>query len=156
MKIKIITVGNLKDKFNLLAEEEYVKRIKRFCPLQLVEIKEENFVKTPSEADKMEIMRREGQNIIKEIEGAFVVMDIGGEMLSSVGFSKKIDELFLSSSTITFAIGGSYGLHPDVKAKARYKMSFSKMTFPHGLFKVMLEEQIYRGLAIKNNLPYHK
>ncbi|MEG1520187.1 MAG: 23S rRNA (pseudouridine(1915)-N(3))-methyltransferase RlmH [Clostridia bacterium] len=156
MKIKVVAVGNLKDKFNQLGAEEYIKRLKRFCTFEMKEVTEENFVKEPNESEIKEILKREGTKISKEIEGALVVLDIDGEKLSSPQLSKKIDDIFLSASTITFVVGGSYGLDGEIKKLARLRLSFSDMTFPHGLFRVMLLEQIYRAMSIKANLPYHK
>ena len=156
MKIKLVAVGNMKDKFNVLGAEEYIKRIKRFCTFEMKEVSEENLKKEPNPSEIIDILKKEGLKLEKEIEGALVVLDIGGERFTSKSFSTKIDNILMSNSTITFIVGGSYGIDSRIKSMARLRMSFSDMTFPHGLFRVMLLEQIYRALAIKNNLPYHK
>lgn len=156
MKIKVVAVGNLKDKFNQLGAEEYIKRLKRFCTFEMKEVSEENFVKEPNSSEILEILKKEGVKIAKEIEGVAIALDIDGEKFTSVQMSKKIDEMFLSTSTITFIVGGSYGIDEEIKKRARIRMSFSDMTFPHGLFRVMLLEQVYRSMCIRANMPYHK
>lgn len=156
MKIKIVAVGNLKDKYAKLGVEEYKKRITRFSKLEIVETAEENFVKSPSDAEIKTILLRESKHIEKELEGGVIVMDINGKKFDSIDFSKKLDLLFMTNNTLTFVIGGSYGLDKSIKDQAILKLSFSDMTFPHGLFRLMAVEQIYRALAIRNNLPYHK
>lgn len=156
MKIKVVAVGKLKDGFNSAAIEEYRKRISRFADVEIKEVAEVNFVKTPNLSESLEIMRREGEGIEKELSGKTVVLDIDGKELSSVELSEKMQKLFMESSEITFIVGGSYGIDKKIKDKADFRLSFSKMTFPHGLFRVMLLEQIYRALTIKEHLPYHK
>ncbi len=150
MKVKIIAVGNLKDKFNKLGEEEYAKRIKRFANFEIVEIKEQN------NCSIGETLKREGEDIKKHLEGAVVVLDIDGKNISSTELAEKMNSLTMTQSTISFVIGGSNGVLDEIKQNANFRLSFSKMTFPHGLFRVMLLEQIYRSFAIRGNLPYHK
>ena len=142
--IKIICVGKLKEKYLVDACLEYSKRISKYSKLEIIELKDSNIVE-------------ERDNILKHINKDFIVtLEIEGEMLDSVNFSKKIDNIFLSNPNITFIIGGSYGLHEDIKKLSNFKLSFSKLTFPHQLFRVMLLEQIYRSFKIMNNETYHK
>lgn len=156
MKIKIVSVGKLKDDFNRLGVLEYAKRLSRFCEVEIKETPEENFVKTPSNSEIAKILQKESVYIEKELVGKVIVMDIGGKNYSSEEFSKLLKDSFMQSNAITFVIGGSYGLDESIKKRADLKMSFSKMTFPHGLFRVMLMEQIYRAMSINANMPYHK
>lgn len=151
IKINLICVGNLKDKFYIDACEEYKKRLSRFCSLKIIELKEyTNFDNTEK------IKEYEGEEIIKNIKGFCVLMDVKGNLISSEDLSKKIENISLSESEITFIIGGSYGVSNQVKNRANLIISVSKMTFPHRLFRVMLLEQIYRAFTISNNIGYHK
>ncbi len=142
--IKIICVGKLKEKYLVDACLEYSKRISKYSKLEIIELKDSNIVE-------------ERDNILKHINKDYIItLEIEGEMLDSVSLSKKIDSIFLSNSNITFIIGGSLGLHEDIKKISNFKLSFSKLTFPHQLFRVMLLEQIYRAFKIMNNETYHK
>ena len=142
--IKIICVGKLKEKYLVDACLEYSKRISKYSKLEIIELKDSNIVE-------------ERDNILKHINKDYIItLEIEGEMLDSVNFSKKIDNIFLSNPNITFIIGGSLGLHEDIKKISNFKLSFSKLTFPHQLFRVMLLEQIYRSFKIMNNETYHK
>lgn len=156
MKIKIVAVGKLKDDFNVRGVNEYAKRLSRYAEVEIKEIAEENFVKTPNESEIGIIKEKEGERLEKELSGKIIVLDVDGKKLSSVGFSEKLQYFFLSSNVITFVIGGSYGLSDKIKARADMRLSFSDMTFPHGLFRTMLLEQIYRAFTIKEGTPYHK
>lgn len=156
MKINIVTVGNLKEKYWLEASKEYLKRISRYHSISITEVAEEKLPKNYSEADISKVLVKEGQKIEKLLSGYVVVLDRCGEMLDSIQFAKKIENISLKESTITFVIGGSYGISEEIKRIADYKFSFSKMTFPHQLFRVMLLEQIYRASTISNNVLYHK
>lgn len=151
LKINLVCVGNLKDKFFIDACSEYTKRLSRFCSLNIVELKEytnyENIEQTKE---------KEANEILKHLKGYVILLDVKGELISSEDFSKKIYNLSNTNSEITFVIGGSYGVSQIVKDKANLKISVSKMTFPHRLFRVMLLEQIYRAFTILNNIGYHK
>ena len=156
MKINIVAVGNLKEKYLLDCEKEYLKRISRFHNINIIEISEEKLPKNYSQADISKCLVREGGKIESNLSGYVIVLDIQGNQLNSVEFSKKLDSVSLNFDIITFVIGSSYGISEDVKAKANMLLSFSKMTFPHQLFRVMLLEQIYRASTISNNILYHK
>ena len=156
MKINVVVVGNLKEKYLLDACGEYIKRIARFHNISITTIDEEKLPKTPSDADISKCLVREGAKIEKVLKGYIVVLDVQGEIIDSVKFSKIIENSSLNYDTITFVIGGSYGLAENIKSQANVRLSFSKMTFPHQLFRVMLLEQIYRAFKINNNEEYHK
>lgn len=156
MKINIVSVGNLKEKYLLDGCKEYLKRISRYHTINVIEIEEEKLPKNYSEADISKCLVKEGQKIEKHLSGFVVILDRLGDMIDSVQFSKKLENISLSNNTITFVIGGSYGICENIKKAAGYSISFSKMTFPHQLFRVMLLEQIYRACTISNNILYHK
>ena len=142
--IKIICVGKLKEKYLVDACLEYTKRISKYTKIEIIELKDSN-------------IKEERDNILKYINKEFIItLEIEGEMLDSPTLSKKIDNIFLTNSNITFIIGGSDGLHDDIKKLSNFKLSFSRLTFPHQLFRVMLLEQIYRSFKILNNETYHK
>lgn len=156
MKINIVAVGNLKEKYLVECCKEYLKRISRFHSINVIEIEEEKIPKNFSEGDISKALVKEGLKIEKYLSGYVIVLDKFGEMLDSVAFSKKLENISLNNSTITFVIGGSYGICENLKKSANYSISFSKMTFPHQLFRQMLLEQIYRACTISNNILYHK
>jgi len=156
VKINIVTVGNLKEKYLIDGCKEYIKRISRFHSINMIEVEEEKLPKNYSELDISKCLVKEGAKIEKYLKGFVIVLNIEGECLSSVEFSQKIEKVALSFDTITFVIGGSYGLCEEIKKKANMGLSFSKMTFPHQLFRMMLLEQIYRSCTITNNIIYHK
>ncbi len=142
--IKIICVGKLKEKYLVDACLEYTKRISKYNRLEIIELKDSN-------------IKEERDNILKYINKEFIItLEIEGNMLDSPTLAHKIDNIFLTNPNITFIIGGSDGLHEDIKKLSNYKLSFSKLTFPHQLFRVMLLEQIYRSFKILNNEAYHK
>ena len=150
--IKIICVGSIKEKFLIEAINEYKKRLSKYTRIDIIEV---------NDIDNKSIdviLNKEKELINKYIDKKdyIITLEIDGEMLDSISFSKKIDSIFNNNSNITFIIGGSYGLHRDIKEKSNYKLSFSKMTFPHQLFRVLLLEQIYRAYKISNNESYHK
>lgn len=147
--IKIICVGKIKEKFYREAILEYTKRLSKYTKLEIIEIPD-----SPLD-DEINI---EGKNILKYIkDNEYVItMEIDGNKLSSLEFASKLDNLFIYNSNITFVIGGSLGLSDLVKIRSNYQLSFSKMTFPHQLFRVILLEQIYRAFKINNNESYHK
>lgn len=159
MKISIVCVGKIKEKFYRDALDEYLKRLSRYCKTEIIEVADE---KTPDKASSVEeeqIKKKEAERILSKIkEDAYVItLEILGEKLDSVGFSQMIEKAGLvGKSHIQFVIGGSLGLHSDVSRRADKKISFSDMTFPHQLMRVILCEQIYRGYRIISGEPYHK
>ncbi|MBE7082216.1 MAG: 23S rRNA (pseudouridine(1915)-N(3))-methyltransferase RlmH [Clostridiales bacterium] len=151
LKINLVTVGNLKDKFFIDACGEYEKRLSRFCVLNIKELKE-----FTNYENIEQIKYLEGEEIIKNLKGYVVLLDVKGTLISSEELACKINDIANINSEITFVIGGSYGVSEAVKQKANLKISMSKMTFPHRLARVMLLEQIYRAFTINNNISYHK
>ena len=156
IKIKVVCVGKIKEKYFADAVKEYEKRLSRYCQFQIKELKEENFNDNPTESDVKTIIKKEGESILKEIKGKVILLDIKGKEYSSVEFSTLIKDFVDKGEEVTFIIGGSYGVSQEVKDKASAKISFSKMTFPHTLFRVMLVEQIYRAYTIINGAKYPK
>lgn len=159
MKITIITVGKIKEKYLVMAIEEYAKRLSRYIKLELVEVSDEKTPDNASALEELQIKKTEGLKILKNIkEGAYVIaLAIEGKMLSSEELAQNINNLGVNGvSHIVFIIGGSLGLCEDVLKRADSLLSFSKMTFPHQLMKVILLEQIYRAYRINTNEPYHK
>ncbi|MEF9934330.1 MAG: 23S rRNA (pseudouridine(1915)-N(3))-methyltransferase RlmH [Clostridium sp.] len=159
MNIKIITVGKIKEKFMRDAIDEYTKRLGRYCKLEIVELADE---KTPDNASAKEeeaIKEKEGAKIRASIKDTdyVIALDLKGKHLTSEEFSEKIENLGIEGrSSIVFIIGGSLGISSETLNRADFKISFSKMTFPHQLFRIMLLEQIYRGFRIMKGEPYHK
>ncbi len=156
LKVKIVAVGKVKEKYYKDMILEYSKRLSRYAKFLIVEVKEENYVEEPNESEKLEILKREGENIKKELSGYVIAMCIEGKKLSSKGLAELIEKSQNNSSEITFVIGGSYGLDDSVKSLANFKLSISDMTFPHTLCRAVLAEQIYRAFSIINNGKYHK
>ena len=156
VKIKVIAVGKVKEKYYSEALNEYAKRLSRYCDIKIVEVKEENFLKEPNESQKLEILKLEAEHIKKEIKGYLMITAIEGKKFSSVDFSKKIDSIKNVNSEISIVIGGSYGVDDSIKQMAQEKISFSDMTFPHTLFRVLILEQLYRAFSILNDGKYHK
>ena len=159
IKITVITVGKIKEKYFTDAIKEYSKRLSRYCKLEIIEVADEKTPDGASEAIEEQIRKKEGERIIKHIrEGMFVVaLAIDGKMRDSVEFANYIDKLAVSGNgNIAFIIGGSLGLSKEVMAISNEQISFSKMTFPHQLMRVILLEQVYRGFRIIANEPYHK
>ena len=154
IEISVISVGNIKEKYLQEMIADYKKRISKYAQIDLIELKDES-----NKINENVVKELEGERIISTIKDGFyvVLLDLGGAMLDSVSLSKKIDEIATyHSSKIAFIIGGSYGVSEVVKKRANYKLSFSKMTFPHQLMKGILLEQIYRSFKILNNETYHK
>ena len=158
IKIHIITVGKLKEKYLRDAVAEYTKRISAYAKIDVVEVNEHKCADNPSPAEIQQVLEKEGERIIAKIpRGSFVIpMCIEGVQKTSEEFSAEIEKIALSTGEITFIIGGSFGLSDEVKRLGRLKLSFSKMTFPHQLMRVILLEQVYRALSISNNAKYHK
>ncbi len=158
IKINIIAVGKVKEKYFLDGIKEYSKRLSGVCEFKIYEIEEENYKKV-SESLAQDIKNKEGKKILScpDFKGYIFAMAIEGKKFSSVSFANEIKKLIDSGNgTITFVIGGSYGLSDDVKSRADKLISFSEMTFPHTLFRLMLTEQIYRAFSILGGTPYHK
>lgn len=156
IKINVVCVGKIKEKYFASAVEEYSKRLSRFCKLSVTEVKEENFVAEPDKAEIEIIKRKEGLSIIDKIKGRCVLADIDGKSYSSEEFALFLADFVNKGQEVTFVIGGSYGVSDEVKNKSDDKISFSKMTFPHTLFRVLLLEQLYRAFKINENGRYHK
>ena len=159
IKITVLCVGKIKEKFFSQAVDEYLKRLSRYCKPEVIEVADE---KTPDEASPHEedlIRKKEGERLLKSLkDDAYVIaLAIDGKKTDSVGFAETKDKLGIGgTSHITFIIGGSLGLCPEVLSRADMKLSFSDMTFPHQLMRVILLEQIYRAYRITNREPYHK
>jgi len=159
MKIKIVCVGKIKEKFFVQAVAEYVKRLSRYCKLEIIEVADEKTPDKASDTVNDSIKIKEGQRILQHIgdDEYVVALCIDGKMLDSIEFSDTIDQLGIEGkSKITFVIGGSLGLDRTVILRADDRFSFSKMTFPHQLMRVILLEQIYRAYRIMLGEPYHK
>ncbi len=158
LNVNIICVGNLKEKFFCDALSEYKKRLGRYCKFEVVELSEEKIADNVTQSQIDKTLKKEGEKILAKIgKSDFVVaMCIEGKQLSSEELARKIEDISLTNSTVNFVIGGSWGLSDDVKKRADMRLSVSKMTFPHQLFRVMLSEQIYRAFSINANAKYHK
>ena len=155
IKINVIAVGKVKEKYFSLGIEEYKKRLSRFCDFNIIEIEEENYSKVDDGTIAV-IKQKEGERILKKISGYTVATAIEGKELSSEKFAEFIEKTSASYGAINFVIGGSYGLSDGVKQKADMLLSVSDMTFPHTFFRLMLTEQIYRAFCIMNGVAYHK
>lgn len=159
MNITVISVGKIKEKYLVDAIKEYSKRLSRYCKLDIIELPDEQTPDKAGEALELQIKQREGQKILKSIkEDSYVIaLAIEGKKLTSEAFAQKIETLGIQgNSHITFVIGGSLGLAPEVLQRSDFKLSFSDMTFPHQLMRVILLEQIYRCYRIIHHEPYHK
>ena len=159
MKITIVCVGKIKEKYFTMAIDEYSKRLSRYCKLNIIEVPDEKTPDQASEAEELQIKKKEGERILSNIKDqAYVIaLAIQGKMLDSVELAKKLESLgTYGDSQIVFVIGGSLGLSEEVLARANMKLSFSPMTFPHQLMRVVLLEQVYRAYRINCGEPYHK
>ena len=159
MKITIITVGKIKEKYLTEAIKEYSKRLSKYCKLEIIEVPDEKTDENASETMNKITKDKEGERILKYVkdDSYVITLEILGKMLTSPELADKIDKICINgSSLIVFIIGGSLGLSENVSKRSDYKLSFSKMTFPHQLMRVILLEQIYRAFRINNNEPYHK
>ena len=159
MKITCVVVGKIKEKYFTDAIKEYSKRLSRYCKLEILELADEKTPDGASEAEELAIREKEGERILKVLkDDAYVIaLAIEGKMLDSVELSRKIESLGIGgTSHIAFVIGGSLGLAPAVMKRADYALSFSRMTFPHQLMRVVLLEQLYRSYRIIKHEPYHK
>ena len=159
MKITVISVGKLKEKYLQMGIEEYAKRLSRYVKLELIEVADEKAPEDMSAAQEEIVRKKEGERILSNIkDGEYVVaLAINGKQLSSEGLAEFLQKNMTGGiSQMVFVIGGSIGLSKEVLNRADYKLSFSNMTFPHQLMRMILLEQIYRGFRIINNEPYHK
>ena len=159
MKITLITVGKIKEKYLEDAIAEYTKRLSKYCKLEIIEVADEKTPDNASETVEEQIRAKEAERILKYVkDDAYVItLEILGKLLTSEELADKIDTLGIQgTSHIIFIIGGSIGLGQEVLKRSNYALSFSKMTFPHQLMRVILLEQIYRSYRIINGEPYHK
>ncbi len=158
MKITIVCAGKLKEKYLRDGIAEYEKRLRPYADLRTIEIIEERMKDRPSPAEKDEVLRREGERLSAQIpQGAYlIVLDVGGEEMSSEKFSARIDRLMLmGESHIAFLVGGPFGLSDELRQRADLRLSFSQFTLPHQLIRLFLMEQIYRSFKISRHEPYH-
>ena len=159
MKIKLVTVGKLKEKYLKDGIAEYMKRLNRFCKVEMIELADEKTPDKASDLENQQILEKEGNKVLAKInEREFViVLAIEGKQFPSEKFSQlMMDATVRGFSDITFVIGGSLGLSPTVKKRANLLMSFGKLTLPHQLMRLFLIEQIYRAFMIQQGSPYHK
>lgn len=159
MEIRILSVGKIKEKYLTAGIQEYAKRLSRYCKLNFIQVPDEKTPDKASDSLNNQIKNIEGERLLKNIreQDYVIALALDGKMLDSVELSKKLGQLGVEGkSSIVFVIGGSLGLSDQVLNRADFKLSFSRMTFPHQLMQMILLEQIYRGYRILNNEPYHK
>lgn len=158
MKITIAAVGKIKEKYLTAGIAEFVKRLGPYCHLQIIEIDEERMPDNPSPAEKAKVLQREGERLLRAVRdnSHLIVLDVAGKQSSSEELAAKLDALGLAGqSDITFAIGGAFGLAPNILGAAKERLSFSKMTFTHQMIRLLLIEQIYRAFKISRGEKYH-
>lgn len=158
MKITIVCAGKIKEKYLTTGINEFLKRLKPMANVEILEIHEEKMPENPSEAEKEQVLQKEGEKLLKLVpSGSYLfVLDVYGEELSSEELAAKIDKLGLSGkSSLTFLIGGAFGLSREVRQAADMKLSFSRMTFTHQMVRLLLTEQIYRAFKINRGEKYH-
>lgn len=159
MKITIVSVGKLKEKYLKQGIDEYMKRLSAYAKVEIVEVADEKAPENMSDAEMIAIKRKEGERILSHIgQDTYVItLEIGGKMLSSEQLADKMDELATyGKSKLAFVIGGSLGMSEEVQKRSDFALSFSKLTFPHQLMRLILLEQVYRGFRIVRGEPYHK
>ncbi|MGE4271811.1 MAG: 23S rRNA (pseudouridine(1915)-N(3))-methyltransferase RlmH [Desulfitobacterium sp.] len=159
LQIKVVAVGKVREKYLLEGVKEYVKRLSAYVRLEIVEIADEPCPERLSTADEERVKGKEGERILKGIgpQEHVILLDLKGKEFSSPGLSEYLDHLALTGqSNITFLIGGSLGVSEEVRQRADYRWSFSQLTFPHPLMRLILLEQIYRAMKISKGEPYHK
>ena len=159
IRIDIICVGKIKERYYRDAVDEYAKRLSRYAKLSIIEVADEPTPDGASAAEESQILRKEGERILARMdpEAYRIVLAIDGKKLDSPGLAARLsDEMVSGTSRIQLIIGGSLGLAPEVQRAADWRLSFSDMTFPHQLMRVILLEQLYRAFRIMNNEPYHK
>jgi 23S rRNA (pseudouridine1915-N3)-methyltransferase len=158
MKITIIAVGKIKEKFLTMGIAEFVKRLTPYCRLSIIEVDEERMPEHPSEAEKAKVLLKEGERMLRYVKDSshLIILDVIGKQASSEELAEKISHLGVSGkSDITFIIGGAFGLSPELLKVANERLSFSKMTFTHQMIRLLLVEQIYRAFKINRGEPYH-
>ena len=158
LKVKLITVGNLKEEYLREAAAEYEKRLGAFCRFELVQLKEERLSEQPSAGEIRTALEREAQKISEQVSSSayLIALCVEGKQLSSEELAEKIEAISMDKSEICFVIGSSYGLSDSVKQRADIRLSVSKLTFPHQLMRVILLEAIYRAFNIQRGTKYHK
>ncbi|MBM7572554.1 23S rRNA (pseudouridine(1915)-N(3))-methyltransferase RlmH [Aquibacillus albus] len=159
MKISIIAVGKLKEKYLKQGIQEYVKRLGAYANVEIIEVPDEKAPENMSEAEMEEVKRKEGERILTKIntDTYIISLEIMGQMVTSEKFAEKLDQLAIhGKSKIAFVIGGSLGLSDEVSRRSDFALSFSKMTLPHQLMRLVLVEQVYRAFRINRGEPYHK
>mgnify|MGYP005839793901 CR=1 FL=1 len=159
MRLTIVAVGKLKEKYLKDAISEYSKRLSRFCELEIVEVEDEQAPDNISAAQEAQLKKKEADRIIKRVRdgSVLVVLDVKGERLSSEGFAEKLRSFFISGkSHVTFVIGGSLGIDKELLQRADVRYSMSDLTFPHQLARLILVEQVFRAFKINNGETYHK
>ena len=155
LKINLIVMGDIKEKYFKDAISEYQKRLTRFAEVKIIELKE-NAPKNNSNGEILNCLKKDAEEIKKHIKGYPVCLDVKGKLISSEDMAKKISNISLTSSEISFIIGASNGIDEEIKNLCKEKISFSPMTFPHQLMRVIFLEQLYRAFTIINNISYHK
>ena len=155
IKINLVTIGDIKEKYLREAIAEYSKRISRYAKLNIIELKENNPA-SDSEKDIALALKKDATSLTPHLKGYVICLDINAPEYSSTEFAGKIKNLTLKTSEITFVIGASNGIAEEIKTQANERISFSKMTFPHQLMRVIFLEQLYRAFTILNNVSYHK
>ncbi|MEB7824598.1 23S rRNA (pseudouridine(1915)-N(3))-methyltransferase RlmH [Staphylococcus chromogenes] len=159
MKITIIAVGKLKEKYWKQAIAEYEKRVSAYTKIDIIEVPDEKAPETMSDKEIEQVKEKEGQRILAKVkpQSTVITLEIQGKMLSSEGLAKELDQrMTQGASDFTFIIGGSNGLHQEVMKRSNFALSFSKMTFPHQMMRVVLLEQVYRAFKINRGEAYHK
>lgn len=159
MKITILAVGKLKEKYLKEGIAEYSKRLSRFCDMEIIEVDDEQAPENLSSAQELQVKKKEAEKIFKKVKAGstLIVMDVKGEKPESEAFARKLEAFFVNgASHLTFVIGGSLGVDEELLRKADYRLSLSNMTFPHQLARLVLLEQLYRAFKINNGETYHK
>ena len=155
IKINIVAIGKIKEKYFRDGIEEYIKRLKKYCNFNIVELPEENYSKAGA-GEIANVLAKEGESIIQHLKGHVIAMAIEGKECSSEKLAQKLKGFIDVGKEVTFVIGGSYGIDKEVKNKANELISLSPATFPHAMFRMILTEQIYRAFCIIQGTPYHK
>ena len=158
MRISIIAIGKIKEKYLTAGIAEFVKRLGPFCRLDIVELDEERMPDNPSDAQRTKTLAKEGERLLKSVRESsyLIVLDVAGKQHSSEELAAKFDTLAVSGqSDVTFVIGGAFGLSDEVRRAAKERLSFSKMTFTHQMIRLLLVEQVYRAMKIRRGEPYH-
>lgn len=155
IKIRLIVLGDIKENYLKDAIAEYKKRISRFANIEIIELKE-NISQSNHISDIQNALLKDAEEIKRQIKGYPICLDIDGQQLSSIEMAEKIKSLSQSTSEISFIIGASNGLHKEIKCLCKQRWSFSRLTFPHQLMRVIFLEQLYRSFTILNNVSYHK